>query len=235
MSTCLEKVGGEETQGNWITQRVIELHSCWTWKASVWEDENFFLFHTDSPHNFTKLKHFSFSAGKPLRGGCSPWSFPFAESRARQTSIKTAHKTHGNAWRLSTYSIWPTQIHKLHPRSCESHDMSCSAAHDSSVKWAASYVLRVHSELMYLIVEFAHEFEVFLSTLWEDHTVPLLGHQQTERQSQLMIQKSILQTLRRLLGVPDLPEVTSLHTHIINTDFSFLLQRSHFNISTYYS
>lgn len=62
----------------------------------------------------------------------------------------------------------------------------------------------------YLVIELAHQLEVLLAALREDHPVPLLGHQEAERQGQLVVQERVLQPLGRLLGVPDLAEVASL-------------------------
>lgn len=63
---------------------------------------------------------------------------------------------------------------------------------------------------LYLVVKVSDEFQVVLSALQEHHTVSLLGHEETQRQRQLVVQQHVLQPLGRLLGVPDLAEVASL-------------------------
>ena len=44
----------------------------------------------------------------------------------------------------------------------------------------------------YLVVQLAHQFEVFLAPLQKDHPVALLGHEETEGQGQIMVQQGIL-------------------------------------------
>lgn len=63
---------------------------------------------------------------------------------------------------------------------------------------------------VYLVVKVSDEFQVVLSALQEHDAVSLLGHEETQRQRQLVVQQHVLQPLGRLLGVPDLAEVASL-------------------------
>lgn len=62
----------------------------------------------------------------------------------------------------------------------------------------------------YLVVEVANQLEMLLSSLQENHAVPLLSHEQTQGQGQLVVQQHVLEALRRLLSVPDLAEVAAL-------------------------
>lgn len=70
---------------------------------------------------------------------------------------------------------------------------------------------------VYLVVKVSDEFQVVLSALQEHHTVSLLGHEETQRQRQLVVKQHVLQPLGRLLGVPDLAEVASLFGRVTVT------------------
>ena len=62
----------------------------------------------------------------------------------------------------------------------------------------------------YIVVEIAHQLEVSVGSLAVDDPVPLLGHEQTQRQTQISLQQSFSQSVRRLLCVADLREIRSL-------------------------
>lgn len=72
----------------------------------------------------------------------------------------------------------------------------------------------------YLVVKVSDEFQMVLSALQEHHTIALLGHEETQRQRQLVVQQHVLQPLGRLLGVPDLAEVASLFGGVTATSVS---------------
>ena len=62
----------------------------------------------------------------------------------------------------------------------------------------------------YVVIEIADQLEVPVGSLSEDDAVSLLGHEEAERETQVGLQQSFAQTVRRLLGVPHLAKVGSL-------------------------
>lgn len=63
---------------------------------------------------------------------------------------------------------------------------------------------------LYLIIKFAHKLEVTFCALLVYDTVPLLRHQNTQGQGQVMLQQWVLQSRGWLLGVPHLSKISTL-------------------------
>lgn len=67
-----------------------------------------------------------------------------------------------------------------------------------------------HPRSTYIIEEHADELEVSLGPVSVHNTVSLLRHQQQHGHAQVGVHQRLTQTLRRLLGVPHLAEVSTL-------------------------
>ena len=66
--------------------------------------------------------------------------------------------------------------------------------------------------LAYIIIQHSNKLEVPSGSIPIHNTVPLLGHEQNERKTQVGVHQGFTQTLTRLLGVSNLCIIGTLQT-----------------------